>query len=123
MCLVCVHTCQGPEEARAPVGTHRAGRLTGKQAGLWEKETAVPWKLSSGEQHKKTPRHGLCVCLTHTHTLTVGGLGAGSGPLCPPHCPYCHPGALLHQGSFPSGRSRQQPPPRKERRLGARHGG
>lgn len=122
---LCVHTCQGPEEAGAPAGTGRPGCLTGKQACLWEREKAVPWKLSSGEQHKKTPTHGLCASHnTHTHIHTHdGGAGAGSGPLHPPHCPCCHPRTLLCRDSFPGGSGGQEPPTHKERRLGDLHGG
>lgn len=125
MCLVCVHTCQGPEEARAPAGARRAGRLTGKQACLWEKEMAVPWELSSGEQHKKTPRHGRCTSLTHTHSQWVGW-GRAQVFCAHPTVPAATPGPCSTRAPFLGAAADRSPlPPRRggwETSMGAENG-
>lgn len=95
--LVCVRTCQGPGRPELLwAHTGLAACLVNKLAS-GRKRRLCPGDCRRGSSTRATPRHGLCTSLTHP--LTVGGLGAGSGPLCHP-CPCCHPGTLLHRGSF-----------------------
>ena len=90
----------------------------------------MPWKLSSGEQHKKTPTHGLCACLTthtRTYTLTMGGLGRARVLCTHPTVPAATPGPCSAGAPFPGAAVDRSPLPTRrggwETSMGAENGG